>query len=611
MQELWYRPIVLLIVLAGIYFTVRTNRVFSQNLHNDTDVSFLFNRCGKPLRRAYAAGILMQAGESICFPFMIMLRMAIAAGGAGAIVWFAVFSLLLKCVQGAMGALGTYYGRAGSAAALVICSAKRKGIGTGKNGESVIVSICGNKAVTEVADEKWCVTLPAMKAGGPYEMKISNGEETIVFGNVMIGEVWLAGGQSNMELELQNCMGGKDFLANDKTENVRYYYTQKNCNMDEKFFRDEENTGWSCFDSESARAWSAVAYFYAKELAARLGVTVGIIGCNWGGTSASYWMSRESLEKDTDLKAYLDDFDNAVAGRSREEMDKEYLDYVKYEEEWQKKSVEFYSAHPDGTWDECQAYCGVSKYPGPMTPLNPFHATALYDSMVKRVCPYTIKGVIYYQGETDDNRPKTYFKLFKALIQLWRDDWGDDELPFMFVQLPMHRYKVDPDWKHWCLIREAQMRTFKTVKNTGIAVILDCGEFNEIHPKNKVPVGHRLYLQAMHHVYGDNETEAFGPIYKNMIVTGDRAVISFDHAESGFDIKGDNGITGFEVAGADKEYKPACAVIDEDGTISVYADEVKKPAYVRYLWTNYGDVTLYGKNGIPVAPFRTSMNDEK
>ena len=120
MQELWYRPIVLLIVLAGIYFTVRTNRVFSQNLHNDTDVSFLFNRCGKPLRRAYAAGILMQAGESICFPFMIMLRMAIAAGGAGAIVWFAVFSLLLKCVQGAMGALGTYYGRAGSAAALVL-----------------------------------------------------------------------------------------------------------------------------------------------------------------------------------------------------------------------------------------------------------------------------------------------------------------------------------------------------------------------------------------------------------------------------------------------------------------------------------------------------------
>lgn len=141
MQELWYRPIVLLIVLAGIYFTVRTSRVFSQNLHNDTDVSFLFNRCDRPLRRAYAAGILMQAGESICFPFMIMLRMAIAAGGAGSIVWFAVFSLLLKCVQGAMGALGNYYGKPGSTAALIVRSAKRKNAGTGKNGAAAMLGI--------------------------------------------------------------------------------------------------------------------------------------------------------------------------------------------------------------------------------------------------------------------------------------------------------------------------------------------------------------------------------------------------------------------------------------------------------------------------------------
>lgn len=141
MQELWYRPIVLLIVLAGVYFTVRTGRVFSQNLHNDTDVSFLFNRCDRPLRRAYAAGILVQVGENICFPFMIMLRMAIAAGGAGAIVWFAVFSLLLKCVQGAMGALGTYYGRSGSTAALIVRSAKRKDAGTGKNGAAVMLGI--------------------------------------------------------------------------------------------------------------------------------------------------------------------------------------------------------------------------------------------------------------------------------------------------------------------------------------------------------------------------------------------------------------------------------------------------------------------------------------
>ena len=155
------------------------------------------------------------------------------------------------------------------------------------------------------------------------------------------------------------------------------------------------------------------------------------------------------------------------------------------------------------------------------------------------------------------------------------------------------------------------MRTFKTVKNTGIAVILDCGEFNEIHPKNKVPVGHRLFLQAMHHVYGDKETQAFGPIFDTLTVNGDTAVLTFEHSEQGFEVKGENGITGFEIAGADKDFKQATAVINEDKTISVKSDEVRKPEYVRYLWTNYGDVTLYGSNGIPVAPFRTSMNDEK
>lgn len=166
MQELWHRPIVLMMVLAGAYFAVRTNRVFSQNLHNDTDVSFLFNRCGKPLRRAYAAGILMQAGESICFPFMIMLRMAIAAGGAGAIVWFAVFSLLLKCVQGAMGALGTYYGRAGSTAALIVRSAKRKNAGTGKNGAAAMLGIQASFAALGLAAAAYALCGSARHGSG-------------------------------------------------------------------------------------------------------------------------------------------------------------------------------------------------------------------------------------------------------------------------------------------------------------------------------------------------------------------------------------------------------------------------------------------------------------
>lgn len=485
-----------------------------------------------------------------------------------------------------------------------------KVFGYGRDGDRVTVSFCNNSAFSYVSSERWCVMLPPMPAGGPYEMTVSDGTDTVTFYNVMIGEVWLAGGQSNMELELQNCLNGKQTLEQDKEPNVRFYYTQKNCYMDEKFFADEENTGWSEFNSESAKCWSAVGYFFARELAAKLGVTVGLIGCNWGGTSASYWMSREVLEKDVDTKAYLDDYDTAIAGKSEEELKKEYEDYLAYDKAWFEKSQEVYAKNPKATWEEVCAYCGPNKYPGPLCPLNPFHATALYESMIKRVCPYTIRGFIYYQGETDDNRPKTYFKLFKALIQLWRDDWGDDELPFMFVQLPMHRYEADPDYKHWCLIREAQMRVYETVKNTGIAVIIDCGEFNEIHPKNKLPVGHRLYLQAMHHVYKDNSIDAFGPMY-DYHTYGDGAVmVHFKHAENGFEIRGEKGLIGFETAGRDKKFVPAKAIINPDNTITVSADGIAEPVYVRYLWTNYSDVALYGGNGLPAAPFRTDFNDD-
>lgn len=476
--------------------------------------------------------------------------------------------------------------------------------GTGKSGDSVIAMINGVSAKAVIDNEKWTIVLPPMPAGGPYTLTITDGDTSYTFDNVMVGEVWLAGGQSNMELELQNCKGGKEVLATDKNPNVRYYYTQKNCYMDEKFFRDEENTGWSEFSEENARAWSAVGYFYAKELAAKLGVTVGVIGCNWGGTSASYWMSRESLERDIDTNEYLKEYDEAIAGKTEEQLKQEYIDYEKYHENWNKQYEILIKDNPKLSWAQAEEKLGKNMYPGPLCPLNPFHATALYDSMLKRVCPYTVKGFIYYQGETDDCRPNTYFKLFKNLIQLWRDDWQDDSLPFLFVQLPMHRYEADPDWKHWCIIREAQQRVFDTVKNTGMAVIIDCGEFNEIHPKDKVPVGHRLFLQAMYNVYGDKEISAFPPMYDKFYAKDDKITVYFKYSDMGYDVKGD--LSGFEIAGSDKEFYPAVAAINEDNSITLTSDKVKQPLYARYLWTNYGEVPLYGKNGLPVPPFRTA-----
>lgn len=481
--------------------------------------------------------------------------------------------------------------------------------GTGEEGALVTVSVDGIRASGKVSGGRWSVQLPPHGAGSGYSLTVSCGENEKTFYNVAYGEVWLAGGQSNMELELQNCRE-KDALSNDTDTAVRFYYTPKKNIREKDFFDCENNTCWAEFDSESAKCWSAVGYFFAKELSEKLGVIVGVIGCNWGGTSASYWMSRESLEEDRDTNEYLLDVEKQSEGKTEEQLEKEWLDYRSYDDEWNKKSLVFYAEHPDGSWDECQEVCGKNLYPGPCNHYNPMSATTLYESMLKRVCPYTLKGFIYYQGESDDHRPKTYYKLFTRLIRLWRDEWGDDRLPFLFVQLPMHRYKADPDYKHWCIIREAQMKAYLTVKNTGIAVILDKGEFNEIHPKSKEPVGHRLALQALYGVYGfDNlKHTAFSPMYREHIVKGDKIELHFDHC-LGFRIEGEKA-AGFEIAGADKEFKPADAEIKEN-IIILSSKEVEEALYARYCWTNYGEVSVFGINGLPLAPFRTSVNDEK
>ncbi len=480
--------------------------------------------------------------------------------------------------------------------------------GEAEKGQRITVEIDGITRTAKANGEgKWLVKLPPHKSGGAYTLKVTCQGEEKICQNVVYGEVWLAGGQSNMELELQNC-AEKSALSEDKNPNVRFYYTQKKTIREKDFFECEDNACWSEFSEENAKCWSAVGYFFARELAEKLGVTVGIIGCNWGGTSASYWMSREALEKDSDTREYLNDMDSKSEGKTDKQLEKEWLDYRRYDDEWNKKSAEFYAQHPDGSWDEVQEYAGKNLYPGPCNKFNPMCPTVLYESMLMRVCPYTLKGFIYYQGESDDHRPKTYFKLFRNLIQLWREDWGDLELPFLFVQLPMHRYKDDKDWKHWCVIREAQMNIFKTVKNTGIAVALDKGEFNEIHPKQKLPIGHRLALQALYGFYGfDNlKNEAFGPIYKDFEITDGGILISFEHCE-GFTVQGE--IKGFELAGENKEFMPANAEIKEN-TILLSTPEIAEPLYARYNWTNYGEVTVFGKNGLPLAPFRTCANDE-
>ncbi|MBR4224844.1 MAG: sialate O-acetylesterase [Oscillospiraceae bacterium] len=466
------------------------------------------------------------------------------------------------------------------------------------SGRIVTVSFCGMSDTVVCTDNTFkCVLPPVDSYGGPYEMTISDGEETLTFRDIMVGEVWIAGGQSNMELELQNEVHGKEELQA-LCKDVRFYYTKKLPYMDEFFYIDERNGGWMLPDEMSSRNWSAVGYYFGKRLAQDLDVTIGIIGCNWGGTSASNWVDREQLAHDDELRSYNDEYDAAMEGKTFEQYCDELREYNEYVAKWEPKIAEFYAEHPDGSWEDAQAYAGPARYPEPMGPKSPFRPGGLYRTMLCRIAPYSVRGTIYYQGESDDHKPAMYRKLFTLLIDSWRRLWNDD-IPFIFVQLPMHRWTADPDLKNWCVIRKAQEDVYRFVRGTGMAVALDCGEFNNIHPVDKTQVGARLAMQALYMIYGRlTREQATSPMCTSCYRKGGSIVLCIENA-SGWDIRGD--IDGFEISGEDGVYHTAEAVL-EPGRITVTCADVPHPTAVRYKWTNYAEVCIYGSNGLPLAP---------
>lgn len=474
--------------------------------------------------------------------------------------------------------------------------------GTGIDNQKVIVTLASKAVSTVVQNNAWSLEFPPMPAGGPYNMIITSKDESICYENIMIGEVWLAGGQSNMEFELCNSKNGKEVVENASDLNIRFYSVPRLSYIDDKFDEEESKNLWELCSPETCGKWSAVGYYFAKEIASKLGITIGIISCNYGGTSASAWISSETLSKDIDTKSYVDEYEKACAVQTFEDYCKELDEYNVWYEVWQKKVDSIYKENPDVLWSKVLSLAGECRWPGPLGPKSWFRAGGLYETMLKRVCPYTLKGFLYYQGESDDHKPLIYGKLLRTLITEWRRDWNDYELPFLIVQLPMFIGKEDKDRKNWPLIREHQMQTHQTIKNTGIAVTLDLGEFDNIHPLDKEPVGKRLALQAFYHLYGE-EISPYGPIYKNRILHPDKIELLFNHAENGFNVNG-NEIIGFEIAGEDMNFICAKAEIYGD-KIFVSNSTISNPKYVRYNWTNYGPVTLFGKNGIPLAPFRT------
>ncbi len=480
--------------------------------------------------------------------------------------------------------------------------------GKGEAGRRVTVTLGGETASAAAGrDGQWRVTLGPLSAGAPLTMTVSDGAETLERRNVRLGEVWLAGGQSNMEMALRDCKGGKKEMAASAGKNVFFYNVPRCAVIGEALEQMEAESRWLPCTPETAGDMSAVAWFFACQIAETQNVPVGIIDCYWGGTSVSCWMSREQLERTAAGERYLTDYAALVGDKTDEQYEAEMAEYDRQWQAWNDRVEARRAADPRVTWETLNRECGICPWPQPAGNASPFRPAGLYETMVCRVCPYAVRGFLWYQGEEDcEKRFATYGEMMILLIDQWRRDWEDDTLPFLFVQLPMYvaqeDYRLHRDNLHWPFLREEQMRVSRTVANTGMAVLADCGEYDNIHPLDKRTPGSRLALQARRKVYGEDIC-ADGPVMKDVHRNGSIMEVFFTNTAGCLVIRGD-ALEGFELAGEDGIYYPARGTVGLD-RVKVCSEQVPEPKTVRYAWFRFGPANLYNAAGLPAAPFRT------
>ncbi|MFO0813303.1 MAG: sialate O-acetylesterase [Gemmatales bacterium] len=461
-------------------------------------------------------------------------------------------------------------------------------------GEQVTVKFQG-QTQTATADDKgkWSVKLSSLQPGGPFEMTVE-GKNTIKLEDVLVGEVWLCSGQSNMEWPVRQSKDPKEVIEKAANNQLRLFQVKKltsNQPLSEPAL-DPAWKQWRVASPESVPGFSAVGYFFGLSLQKARNVPVGMIHTSWGGTPAEAWTSEEFLQKTPELAYYVENVKKQIANFP-EAMKKYDEQMKKYDEEAIKLRAENKTV--------------------PVSPRKPNHpdqspgtSARLYNAMINPLVPYAVKGAIWYQGESNAGRAYEYRTLFPTMIQSWRAAWGY-EFPFLFVQLaPFKNIVEQPKESDWAELREAQLLISLKLANTAQAVITDTTDEKtdqkDIHPKNKAPVGERLALAARQKVYGE-PIVGTGPLFERLTITGDKAVLSFTSVGGGLVCKGDK-LTGFTIAGADKKFYNAEAKIDGDKVV-VTCEAVKEPVAVRFGWTDYPVVNFFNKEGIPASPFRT------
>ncbi len=503
--------------------------------------------------------------------------------------------------------------------------------GTADDGESVGVSLqAGDEGVGKppapVTGGKWKITLPAQKAGSGYTLKVF-GKNTVEFKNVAVGDVWLCSGQSNMEWKLNQLNKddqakgttkdqGKEVAAKAANKNIRLFAVPNKPFLEpQSTFAVTATEGqWFECDEKSVFNFSAVGYFFGRDIQATQDVPVGLIASDWGGTPCEAWTSKEALTAVPELKYYHDklaeqvkNFDPAkVEENFKKAQEKFRADQEKYREAQAKWKEEADKAKADGK----------EPPPAPAAPRQPqrqavpdsHSPSGLFNGMIAPIVQFKIKGAIWYQGETNAGRAAEYYTLFPTMIQDWRARWGYD-FPFFAVQLAPFN-AGNSAGVNYAELRDAQFAASKKLKHVGYATLSDVGNETDIHPQAKEPVGKRLALAARAIAYGE-KVEWSGPVYKGLRTKTDpkagtsETTLFFDHVGKGLTCTGDK-LTGFTVCGEGKVFHPATATIDGD-TVKVSCDQVKDIKAVRFGWVNFAkpDLNFANKDGLPAVPFRT------
>lgn len=398
-------------------------------------------------------------------------------------------------------------------------------------------------------DGLWKTKISTPAAGGPYTLTIK-GSEVIVLNDVLTGEVWLCSGQSNMEMPVkgygnQPIIGSNEAILHSKNAELRVFQIEKDPSA---VLLDDVKGKWHAASPATTPNFSATAYFFGKLLQEMLEVPVGLIVTSWGGSKAEAWMDRESLKSFPEISI------------------------------------------PDTVPERGANQAG----------------TILYNGMLHPFIDYHIKGVIWYQGESNRNKASQYADLFPAMVASWRSLWNLGNFPFYFVQISPYGYGSSEDTKYaTALLREAQLQAMQRVENTGMVVTADIGDCECIHPADKTTVGRRLAYWALAETYGFEGIAYRSPIYKSMEPTEDGKIkVSFDNAPNGLSSY-QKPLAGFEIAGDDRVFHPAQAIINRDRTVSVWNEEVPNPIAVRYAFGDCVEGSLFNIAGLPASPFRT------